>query len=367
MTVTDELSEICGDLILGGFPGTSLDDRTKRALAERRQAGVILFKRNVESVPAVHELTREVLEATTSEYGAFVAVDQEGGRVKRLPEPCIQLPPMRFLGGVGHDGLVRRAAVAVGAELFALGINLNFAPVLDVDSNPANPVIGDRAFSDNPDVVAALGNAFAQGLQSRGVLACAKHFPGHGDTTEDSHLALPIVRHSRERLEQIELLPFRRTVRTIGSFMTAHVVFEALDPALPATLSKVVIQDFLRREMGYHGVIFSDDLEMRALADRYTVEESAVMAIRAGCDVLLICEKAEWIERAHAALLEEARKDDAFRARCIEASNSSRAARRRFPIRRALTAAALQKAFDDSGAMGVMAELRGRSQPPGPL
>lgn len=364
MTVQDEVSEICGDLIVSGFPGTSLDDRTRRALAEKRQAGVILFKRNVESVDAVHDLSRDILATATSEYGAIISVDQEGGRVKRLPEPCVQLPPMRFLGQVGHDGLVRRAAAAVGAELYALGINVNFAPVMDVDSNPQNPVIGDRSFGSDANVVAGLGVAFAQGLQSRGVLACGKHFPGHGDTDLDSHLALPVVRHGRDRLEQIELVPFRRAVRTVGAFMTAHVVFEAIDPSVPATLSRLVIQDFVRREMGYDGVIFSDDLEMRALADRYTVEESAVLAIRAGCDVLLVCESGELADRAHAALVAEARGDDAFRARCTEASNRSRWARRRFPSRPAPSTAILQRAFDESGATGVMAELRGRSNPP---
>lgn len=366
MTVSDEISELCGDLIVCGFPGTSLDAGTAQALREKRRAGVILFRRNVESAFAVHDLSQQILAAAASEYGAFVSVDQEGGRVMRLPEPCMQLPPMRFLGSVGHDGLVRRAAAAVGAELYALGVNLNFAPVLDVDSNPQNPVIGDRSFGSDPNVVAGLGVAFAQGLQSRGVLACGKHFPGHGDTDQDSHLALPVVRHERDRLEQVELVPFRRAVRTVGAFMTAHVVFEAIDPSVPATLSKLVIQDFVRREMGYGGVIFSDDLEMRALADRYTVEESAVMAIRAGCDVLLVCESADLADRAHAALVAEARADDAFRARCTEAANRSRWARRRFPSRPAPSAALLQRAFDDSGASGVMAELRGRSNPPPP-
>jgi beta-N-acetylhexosaminidase len=364
MSAIDDISELCGDLIVAGFPGTSLDDRTRRALQEKRQAGVMLFKRNVESVAAVHELSREICAATASGFGPMISVDQEGGRVRRLPEPCVQLPPMRLLGSIGHEGLIRRAAGAVGAELFALGVNVNFAPVLDVDSNPKNPVIGDRSFSDNPDVVSNLGIAFAQGLQSRGVLACGKHFPGHGDTDQDSHLALPVVAHDRERLEAVELAPFRRAVRTVGAFMTAHVVFEAIDPSLPATLSKLVIQDFVRREMGYDGLVFSDDLEMRALADRFTVEESAVQAIRAGCDVLLICEHGDLADRAHAALLAEAERDDSFRARCTEAANRSRGARRRFPARPAPSVALREKAFEESGAMGVMAELRGRSSPP---
>jgi beta-N-acetylhexosaminidase len=360
MTLARELSDLCGALLLVGFDGETLDAETARALSERRRAGLILFRRNVASIEQVYELCGEIARATTAEHGPFIAVDQEGGRVMRLPAPAIQLPPMSVLGALGQEGLARRAGAAMGAELFAMGINLDFAPVLDVDSNPENPVIGDRSFGRDPGLVADFGRAFIQGLQARGVLACGKHFPGHGDTDTDSHLALPIVRHPRERLEAVELIPFRWAAREAGSLMTAHVVYEALDPDVPATLSPKISTDLLRREVGFHGVLFSDDLEMRALADRYTVEESAVGAIRAGCDVLLVCKDASLADRAHRALVREAEQDEGFRSRCIQAAERSRSARRRFPVRRAPSVEALLRAIDESGATGVMADIQKR-------
>ncbi len=361
MTLATELSDLCGALLVVGFAGTSLDLDTARALAEKRRAGVILFRRNVESVEAVHELSCEIVRRTTSEHGPIIAVDQEGGRVSRIPPPALRLPPMRTLGALGHAGLVRRAGAAVGAELFAIGVNVAFAPVLDVDSNPENPVIGDRSFGSDPVLVGEMGRSLIEGLQARGVVACGKHFPGHGDTALDSHLALPRVEHPRERLEAVELVPFRRAGGVAGALMTAHVVYDALDPGVPATHSRKIATELLRREVGFRGVLFSDDLEMRALADRGAIEESAVASIRAGCDTLLICEKAELADRAHQALVHEAERDPDFRARCIEAAERSRSARRRFPVRPAPSRAALLRAIDESGAAGVLADIEKRT------
>jgi beta-N-acetylhexosaminidase len=318
---------------------------------------VILFRRNTPSVEAVHALATEILERTAAhDPGPFISVDQEGGRVVRIPSPAIQLPPMRELGDVGDADLVRRAARAVALELAALGVNLNFAPVLDVDTNPDNPVIGDRSFGRDPELVAKLGAAFATGLEENGVLSCGKHFPGHGDTAVDSHLDLPIVRVSKERLDAVELVPFRAASKSVSSLMTAHVVFEALDTGVPATQSHKILVDILRREIGYTGLVFSDDLEMRALADRETVEESALKAIRAGCDVLLVCKSFELAERAHSALVKEAEKNDAFKARCADAAARSRHVRARFPAR-AVSKASLSAVFDGSGAEGLLAEI----------
>jgi beta-N-acetylhexosaminidase len=248
-----------------------------------------------------------------------------------------------------------------------MGINVAFAPVLDVDSNEQNPVIGDRSFGRDPAAVAEMGFAFADGLQARGVLACGKHFPGHGDTHLDSHLALPAVAHDRARLEAVELVPFRRTAGSVGSLMTAHVVFDALDPGVPATLSHRIATDLLRRELGFRGLLFSDDLEMKAIADHYGVEQAAVQAIRAGCDVLLVCSKPELADRAHEALVREAEADPDFHARCIQAAERSRSARRRFPCRPAPSLAAMHKSIADSGASGLLADLtvhKARSVPP---
>jgi beta-N-acetylhexosaminidase len=198
--------------------------------------------------------------------------------------------------------------------------------VLDVDSNPANPVIGDRSFSADPEAVARHGAAFARGLQSSGVAACGKHFPGHGDTELDSHLALPRVQHAIERLRAIELLPFELAHAQCASIMTAHVVFDALDRQRPATLAPNAI-GLLRKHFGYRGVIISDDLEMRAIADHHGVRDAAVSAIASGCDALLVCSKPELTLDAHYALTQRAERDGGFRARLTEAAERCRALR----------------------------------------
>jgi beta-N-acetylhexosaminidase len=186
--------------------------------------------------------------------------------------------------------LAYAAAATIAKELRAVGVNMNMAPVLDVNSNPDNPVIGDRAFGTTPDVVCELGLATAAGLQDNKVVACGKHFPGHGDTNADSHKELPVVEASRERLETIEFPPFRRAVEQgVASMMTAHVLYRALDNEFPATLSPTIITGFLRQELRYDGVVLTDDLEMHAIIDHYGMEDAAVRAVLAGCDVLLIC------------------------------------------------------------------------------
>lgn len=355
-----ELSELCGALVVGGMSEASVDRDTARALAEGRRAGVILFRRNTPSVEAVRALAEEITRTSTISGGPFVAVDQEGGRVVRIPAPALQLPPMRVLGDIGDAALVLRAARAVAVELRALGVNLDFAPVLDVDTNPDNPVIGDRSFGRDPALVGRLGAAFARGLEDNGVLACGKHFPGHGDTDLDSHLALPVVRADRARLDHVEIEPFRIAKEAVSSLMTAHVVYEALDPGVPATQSRTILTGLLRRELGYDGLVFSDDLEMRALADRQAVEESATRAIRAGCDVLLVCKSFELAERAHAALVREAERDAEFRSRCDDARRRSRAVRARFPATPVASDEELRGAFVASGGVEISEEIQSK-------
>lgn len=327
------LTEVCGQLLVGGFVGETLPAWYERALRQRRRGGAILFRRNVLELASTAALCEQVRDAA-GDLPPFLGVDQEGGRVTRLPAPFLTLPAARKLGATGDVALVRRAAAAVGVELAALGFNLDFAPILDVDSNPSNPIIGDRAFGADPDSVARFGLAFVDGLQGAGVLACGKHFPGHGDTNVDSHLGLPVIEHGRARLDAVELAPFRAAAKAdLATMMTAHVLCPALDPDVPATLSRRVCTDLLRGELGFRGVLFSDDLEMKAVAARYSVEEAAVQSIRAGCDALLVCSREDWQERALEALVREAEKDPAFRARCEQAAARSVAWRRRFPPR----------------------------------
>jgi len=328
------LSRLCGQIIVGGFDGPELSPRFAAALADGRRGGAILFRRNLPDVASAARLCRAIAAAAPADLPPFVGVDQEGGRVTRMPPPFLTLPPMRALGEIGDLDLIRRAARAVGVELAAVGFNLDFAPVLDVDSNPANPVIGDRSFGRDPDLVARAGVAFGLGLQDSGVLASGKHFPGHGDTSVDSHLDLPVVAHDRARLDAVELPPFRAAAGAgIATLMTAHVVCEGLDPGVPATLSRAVCTNLLRGELGFWGALFSDDLEMAAIAARYTVEDAAVAAVAAGCDVLLVCKQEDLQDRAHEALVKKAEQDAAFRRRCVEAVDRGLRVRRQAPPR----------------------------------
>jgi len=212
------------------------------------------------------------------------------------------------------------AARAVGVELGALGFNLDFAPVLDVNTQAVNPVIGDRAFGSDTRTVMRFGVAFVRGMQGAHVLACGKHFPGHGDTQADSHHELPVVEHPRPRLDQVELPPFRAAIGAgIAALMSAHVVYSRIDDGVPATLSRSICASLLRAELGFEGVLFTDDLEMKAITARYAIEDAALEAVWAGCDALLVCSDEEAQARVHEALTRAAEKDAKFRERCREA------------------------------------------------
>ncbi|AKF09078.1 beta-N-acetylhexosaminidase [Sandaracinus amylolyticus] len=311
----DAIRRAAGRVLIVGFPGRVLPAPLAALAAEGALGGVILFKRNLGTITEIAAVIDAVHDAFGAGHVPLVSIDQEGGRVARLGAPFVKLPPMRVLGTRDDVALTRRAARVLGTQLRALGIGVDFAPVLDVDTNPANPVIGDRSFGREPDVVIRHALAFAEGLGDAGVLACGKHFPGHGDTDLDSHLALPRIAHDRARLDRVELAPFRAARAKVPTIMTAHVVFDAIDPTVPATLSRAVIEGVLRGELGYDGVIVSDDLEMKAVADRWGVAGSAVRAIDAGCDALLVCATPERVIEAHAALVARAERDDAFAER----------------------------------------------------
>jgi beta-N-acetylhexosaminidase len=301
-----------------GFDGKSLPAAVSRWLAGGQVAGVVLFSRNIDSPAQVRALCREIRSAAGRGTPLpLIAVDQEGGRVARLKVPPFTwFPPARAcsLFCCRNESVAEAFGAATAAELRAAGIDVNFAPVLDVDSNPENPVIGDRAFSEDPNAAAALGIAFAKGSLSRGILPVGKHFPGHGDTSADSHVELPFVGAGKETLLRRELLPFRRAVRAgFPALMTAHVMYPAFDRDLPATLSRKILHGLLRERMRFRGAVISDALEMKAIADRYGIGEAAVLAVTAGCDVVLVCRgesaQAETIDR----LARETRDQATFR------------------------------------------------------
>jgi beta-N-acetylhexosaminidase len=327
VSAAGRLEALAARCLVLGFDGLELTEDARRLVAAGA-GGVILFRRNVDSAEQVRALTDAVRAAAPG--AVILSVDQEGGRVARLRGIATDLPPMRVIGG--HDaGTAEAVGRLLGTELFALGFDLDMAPVVDVDTNPDNPVIGDRAFSSDPERVADLAAAFIRGLQAAGVGACAKHFPGHGDTEVDSHFGLPRVQHDRARLDAVELMPFRALARSdLASVMTAHVVVEAIDPGLPATMSPKVLA-ILREEMGFEGAVLSDDLEMAAIADGWDLGEAAVAAIGAGCDQVLVCHRADRQQAVIEALASAVSSGRLPEARLREAADRVDALASRFP------------------------------------
>jgi beta-N-acetylhexosaminidase len=297
-------------------------------LIRRGVGGVILFARNVVEPGQVAELSRSLKAAAAGPL--LICIDQEGGRVQRLKPPhWTAWPSMRRIGEIDQQGgvagmngtvVVERVGQMIARELSACGIDLDFAPVVDVDTNPRNPVIGDRSFSRDPRRVARLAVALAQALERAGVASCVKHFPGHGDTSQDSHLTLPRLAHDDKRLWEVELVPFVAAARAgLASVMTAHVRFETLD-RLPATLSPVALR-LLRKDVEFRGCCISDDLEMHAISDTWGVPDAAELSIDAGCDAVLVCHTLQHQHDSIDAIARGARAGPLPRERLAEASS----------------------------------------------
>jgi beta-N-acetylhexosaminidase len=371
------MREDVGQLLWVGFPGPSVPAALRTKLDRGEVGATLVFKRNLELRPGTaggpeladldalvalnHELHRRAPDGTP----ALIAVDQEGGLVQRVRAPATVWPPMRCLDRFAppdDERLAERVGRAIGDELRALDFDIDFAPVLDVHTNPANPIIGDRAFGVDPESVARRALAFARGLSAAGVLACGKHFPGHGDTSTDSHFELPRIDHDGERLERVELLPFRRAAAVgMPMIMTAHVVFAAVDAARPATLSGPVVTGLLRERLGFGGVIVSDDLDMRAIADHMGADVAAVAAVRAGCDALLLCAREDHQAAAEAALIREAERDTEFRRQVGQAAQRIRELKNAHIARRAQLPPASRDAIGSDEHRRLAAELAGSS------
>ena len=273
-----------GRLVMVDIPGPALDADTAAFLRDQQIRSVCLFRKNIGTEAEVKALMRDLIDVLGPE--ALIGIDQEGGAVVRvtfLPQP----PSAMALGASGDAGRAEAVGAAVARGLKSLGINWNFAPVLDVNNNPANPVIGERSFSNDPVEVSRLAAAWMRGSLAEGVACCVKHFPGHGDTHVDSHHALPTVDKSRAELDALELLPFKALASQAPAMMTAHIVYPQIDPDRPATLSPELLGGILRRDWGYDGVVITDALMMKAVAERFGYARSAVMAIEAGADMVL--------------------------------------------------------------------------------
>ena len=282
------IREKVGQLLMIGFQGTKLSSEFIDQLQEYRPGGVILFSRNLVDAEQIAQLTNS-LQEHTPDSPLLIAIDQEGGRVSRLPQDFTIFPSASTVAACQSPEIAYGVAEITAKELRAVGINMNMAPILDVNSNPTNPIIGNRAYGDHPSQVCTFGQAIIQGLENNGVIPCGKHFPGHGDTTTDSHKALPMVNADRGRLNEIELEPFRHAIQQgLPTIMTAHVHYPALDAVASATLSRPILTDLLRKELGFEGVTLTDDMEMRAILDHDTIGEASVRSLQAGADMICL-------------------------------------------------------------------------------
>ncbi|WP_440772558.1 beta-N-acetylhexosaminidase [Natronorubrum sp. DTA28] len=317
------LEQKVGQLFHVGFPGPEPTAELESLIREYHVGGVIYFSRNLETPEQTRTLSRS-LQRSALEGGAeiplFLSVDQEGGTVRRLPY-YTDVPGQMAVGATGEPSAAATVAKITARQLRSVGINFNLAPVLDVNNNPANPVIGVRSYGEDPDTVAAFGSRYLEALQSESVVACGKHFPGHGDTATDSHVELPIVDADEDRLARVEFRPFVRAIESgIDSIMTAHVAFPAItgSETKPATLSPAVLTDLLRDRLGFSGVLITDCMEMNAITETVGTERGAVEAIRAGADVVLVSHSADRqrsaidavIEAVESGALSETRIDD---------------------------------------------------------
>jgi beta-N-acetylhexosaminidase len=288
------LEEQIGQLLVAGFSGTTPSTEIINLIQRHHVGCIILFARNVKSARQVQELTnslQQLARAAGQRYPLIINVDQENGMVQRLGNHGTLFPGNMALGAIRSTEITYEVARATGKELSALGINMNLAPVVDVNNNPANPVIGVRSFGENPQHVSLLADAMIQGYHDAGIITSIKHFPGHGDTSIDSHFALPLIPHDIQRLEEIELVPFKSAIAAgADSVMIAHLYLPKLmqGEMVPSSVSAEIITDLLRVKMGFDGLIITDCLEMKAVVDTIGTEQAAVMAIRAGADLVLI-------------------------------------------------------------------------------
>lgn len=315
------LEELVGQWFMVGFHGNQYNSDLDFFLKKLHIGGLILFKRNVEEPGQVAALCRQVQEKAVDAVSVplFISIDQEGGTVSRLGPPFSQFPSASSMAAAPDpEQEIQRFAQRQARELKLVGINMNLAPVLDVNRRGPEGLMASRSLGSDPQEVARLGTLCIRELQQAGVIACAKHFPGIGDTELDSHQDLPVQMKDRVDLEEVELIPFREAVKIpVGAVMTAHVRYPVLDPLFPASLSAAVIRDLLRREMGYQGLVMTDDLEMGAISLHFEIEEAVLSAAGAGSDGLLICHTPEKIERAYRSLLRRVKNggvsDQAFK------------------------------------------------------
>lgn len=288
------MKDLIGQQMIIGLSGEELTQDEAQFIVDNNIGGVILFDRNLTSVEQTHKLISDIQQLrykTPDQTPLFISVDMEGGRVQRLKDPYTIWPPVKNLGDIGSSNIAFQYTQLMGRELKAMGFNLDYAPCVDILMNPDNKVIGDRSLSSDPDTVAKLASAMVRGYIKSDVMTCAKHFPGHGYTSVDSHFDLPVDERKLKDLEaQGDLEPFKKVIKSrVDMIMTAHIQYPNIDAKFPVTLSSFFIQQFLREALRYRGIIITDDLDMKALTKSFSVEEIPVLALQAGATMLLYC------------------------------------------------------------------------------
>lgn len=332
-TTTADRKRRAGQRMIVGLAGPRVTVEERAFIREARPGGFVLFARNIESPEQVRDLNRELFSLLPNDLPPVRCVDQEGGLVQRVKAPATVWPPMRFVGNVGDVRFTEQVGRALAREIRACGFDLDFAPVCDVDSNPKNPVIGQRAFAGDAKNVSKHVSACIRGMQDEGLIACAKHFPGHGDTSVDSHLALPIVEKEPPDLEQTELPPFAAAITAgVGSVMTAHVVYPGWDEDMPATMSRRIIHGQLRERLRFGGVVFSDDMEMKAVRGRYPLDMQLRLATEATVDSFLFCKELPLAVEGYETLVRLQEDDKGQESSAIYAEKRWNTMRERFFI-----------------------------------
>jgi len=297
--ITDEIAETInqmtldeklGQMMFAGVSGTSLQQETKSLIRDYKIGGLILYANNLETPQQTVSLMNDLMTANgTNRLPLFLGTDQEGGKVVRLPGPLKNFPTNQKIGQINQPQFSYEIGKLLGEQLKAFGFNLDFAPVMDVNSNPNNPIIGDRSFSNKPDIVSQLGIQTMQGLESQQVIPVIKHFPGHGDTSVDSHLELPKVSKSLDDLNKLELIPFKAAIdKGVDVVMVGHILLPKIDQQFPSSMSKEIITGLLRNQLGFDGVVMTDDMTMKAITNHFSIGQAAVDSVKAGNDIILI-------------------------------------------------------------------------------
>lgn len=291
------LDEKIGQMIITGFNGSEYNDDMDRLINEYKVGGVILFARNIEDSNQMIDLTR-ALQENNNNLPLFISIDEEGGRVSRLPDDVEKFPSAFTIGLINDQQIAYENGKEIGYTLKRLGINLDYAPVLDIYSNENNTVIGDRAFSKEESIVSTMGIATMEGIEDSDIIPVVKHFPGHGDTEVDSHYGLPIVYKTLEELRNFEFIPFVKAIESgCDVIMVSHIILNEVDSSNPASLSKIVISDLLRKDLEFDKVVITDDMSMGAITSIMSIEEACIKSIEAGCDILLLGNAYEEIEQ----------------------------------------------------------------------